>query len=154
MQSGVNDMSRFKLARVGPLLAALAVGLGGCATLSESNQQRLTVQTVLDNREAFGTGCLLTNDAGRWFVTAPGQVTITRSAAPLTVECSRQAGAMGRALVASRVDAGQLVGNPVTGIAYLVDRQAGAAYAYPSPLTVLMRKGEARGEPPPNNDLY
>ncbi len=44
---------------------ALLSALGGCATISESNQQSLMVRTIHDNREVSGTDCVLTNTAGR-----------------------------------------------------------------------------------------
>lgn len=54
------------------LLALLCVMcLTGCASVIGSKLQPLSVQNVLDNKEVVNVGCTLTNDVGKWFVTAP-----------------------------------------------------------------------------------
>jgi hypothetical protein len=141
MDFRVEHMSRFFIF----LFAGLgAIALGGCATLTDSPQQQLELHTILDNREVAGVGCVLSNDAGRWFVMAPGRVTIERSAAPLAVDCARHGVGSSRELVDSRFDTGKLIGNVVVsgGLGYLVDRHSGAGFAYPATLTVIMRPRE------------
>jgi hypothetical protein len=139
------------------LLAGLAAGLGGCATLTDTNQQQLELHAIADNREVAGVGCVLANDAGRWFVVAPGRVTIDRSAGPLAVECAKQGVGHARELVDSRFGTGKLIGNVVIsgGLGYLVDRHSGAGFAYPATLTVIMRSEQVtalaeQGEAPDN----
>ena len=61
--------------RMGAL--AMLAGLAGCATVIDSHTQDLMVRTIQDNREIGGAGCVLTNDAGRWFVMTPGHVTVS-----------------------------------------------------------------------------
>jgi hypothetical protein len=132
-------MSRF----ISFLLAGLAAAaLGGCATLLDSTQQQLELHTIVDNREVAGVGCVLSNDAGRWFVVAPGRVTIDRSAGALAVDCGRQGVGSAREVVGSRFDTGKLIGNLVVsgGLGYLVDRRSGAGFAYPATLTVIMHR--------------
>jgi hypothetical protein len=128
------------------LMAAVlaAAALGGCATLTDSTQQQLELHTIVDNREVAGVGCVLSNDAGRWFVLAPGRVTIDRSAGALAVDCAREGVGSSRELVGSRFDTGKLMGNVVVsgGLGYLVDRRSGAGFAYPATLTVVMRRAE------------
>jgi hypothetical protein len=128
------------------LMAAVlaAAALGGCATLTDSTQQQLELHTIVDNREVAGVGCVLSNDAGRWFVLAPGRVTIERSAGALAVDCAREGVGSSRELVGSRFDTGKLMGNVVVsgGLGYLVDRRSGAGFAYPATLTVVMRRAE------------
>jgi hypothetical protein len=134
-------MSRF----IPSLLAGLAAAaLGGCATMLDSTQQQLEVHTIVDNREVAGVGCVLTNDAGRWFVVAPGRLTIDRSAGALSVDCARQGVGSARAFVGSRFDTGKLIGNLVVsgGLGYLVDRRSGAGFAYPATLTVIMQRAD------------
>lgn len=125
---------------VAPLLA-----LAGCATLGDSPQQQLEVHAILDHREVTGVGCVLENDVGRWFVVAPGRVTVERSTAPLTVDCRRQGLGAASEQVGSRFDTDKLIGNAVTsaGLGYLVDRHSGAGFSYPATLTVLMRAPRA-----------
>jgi hypothetical protein len=125
--------------------AGLAVAaLSGCATLTDSTQQQLELHTIVDNREVAGVGCVLSNDAGRWFVVAPGRVTIDRSAGALAVDCARQGVGSSREVIDSRFDTGKLMGNLVVsgGLGYLVDRRSGAGFAYPATLTVVMRRAD------------
>jgi hypothetical protein len=123
------------------LLAASSV-LTGCATISDTNQQLLTVHVISDNREIGGVGCVLSNDTGRWFTTAPGRVLVTTSKAPLAVHCSKPGEGIAREQIASKYGAMDMVGNAVTtaGVGYFVDRYSGAGFAYPENVTVLMYK--------------
>jgi hypothetical protein len=128
---------------IGMTLAGL---LAGCATLTESTQQQVLVQTIQDNREVFNVGCVLSNDVGKWFVTAPGRIVIQKSRAPLRIDCKKTGVA-----AYEKIDSknGSLWGNVVftAGVGYLIDRDTGAAYNYPSTLTIEMRATE----PPPGD---
>lgn len=119
---------------------ALSALVGGCATMSDSPTQQLEVRTVLDYREVGGVGCILSNDAGRWYVVAPGRVTVTRSSKPLSVNCRKSGAGMASETVQARLDTGNMVGNIIVtaGIGYYVDRHSGAGYGYPGTLTVLL----------------
>ncbi|MES3025903.1 MAG: hypothetical protein V4857_30350 [Pseudomonadota bacterium] len=125
--------------------AALAAGtlaaLGGCASMTGTTEQLVEVHTILDHREVAGAGCVLSNQAGRWFVTAPGRVRIQKSEGNLTVHCKRHGVAEGAEAVASRIDARSLLGNVVVsgGLGYFVDRKTGAGFDYPPTLTVIMK---------------
>jgi hypothetical protein len=121
--------------------AALLALAAGCATLGDSTQQQLEVHTILDNREVAGVGCVLENDAGRWFVVAPGRVTVDRSQQPLSIVCKRQGVGAVSDYVGSRFDTDKLIGNAVTtaGLGYYVDRRSGAGFSYPSTLTLILR---------------
>jgi hypothetical protein len=139
MTTAVDNMAIiFK--RMAAVLALAA--LGGCATISEPDQQVLLVQTIQDNREVAGIGCVLTNDAGRWFVTTPGRVSVRKSAGKLWVDCKKSGAGVGQDVVESRANAGALMGNVVLtgGLGYLVDKKTGIGFEYPSTLTVLMRR--------------
>jgi MinD superfamily P-loop ATPase len=128
----------FKLTTI--LLAAMA--LQGCATVIDSSEQQLEVRAVLDHREVAGVGCVLTNPAGRWFVVAPGRVTIRKSRSPLAVDCKKEGAGAASEIVDSKFGIVKMVGNAVTtaGLGYLVDRETGAGFDYPATLTVLMRR--------------
>ena len=127
-------------------IAAFAL-LGGCATMSESPVQQLEVRAVLDYREIGGVGCILSNDVGRWYMIAPGRVTVTRSSQPIAISCKKGAAASAAEVVQARLDTSNLMGNLVisAGIGYFVDRHSGAGYGYPAILTVLMQPAA----PPP-----
>lgn len=123
-----------------PLLFA-PLFLGGCATVSDAPlQQQVELHAVLDYQEVGGVGCLLSNNLGRWFVVAPGRVTISRSAEPLVVSCKKAGLGMGQEAFGSRPDAMSLMGNVVisAGMGFAVDKYSGASWSYPANLTVLM----------------
>lgn len=132
------------------IAAAALATLGGCATMSEPDQQMVLVQTIQDNREIAGVGCVLTNDAGRWFVTSPGRVSVRKSASRLWIDCKKHGVGIGQDVVESRAGGAALAGNAVltAGLGYLVDRHTGIGFDYPQTLTVLMRRagGYARPE--------
>lgn len=131
--------------------AALAISVSaGCASLNESTEQTVLVQTLLDHRQVGGVGCVLYNDAGKWFVTTPGRVTLRKSASPLRIDCKKE----GTGWAYERVDPkpnGNLWGNLIltAGVGYFVDQSTGAGYDFPSTLTVMMRSAEVRDELPP-----
>lgn len=132
------------------LLAMLAVLTGtGCASLSEPTEQTVLVQTVLDHRQIAGVGCVLYNDAGKWFVNTPGRVTLRKSSTPLRIDCKKE-GAWAYERVDPRPN-GNLWGNLIltAGVGYFVDQNTGAGYDFPSTLTVIMRPTEDRDELPP-----
>ena len=120
---------------------AMLAALAGCATVSESHQQDLMLRTIQDNREIGGVGCVLTNDAGRWFVVSPGHVTVTKSAGNLFVDCKKGNYSAGQERFASRANTTATIGNAVAtlGLGYLLDKRTGAGFDYPETLTVLMR---------------
>jgi hypothetical protein len=143
-------MSRFFLQTA--LAAALCVGLAGCVGGSgihnDSTGQQVEVHAILDHREVAGVGCLLANDAGRWFVVAPGRVTVTRSSKPLAVYCKRDGVGSADEWWGAHYRANRLVGNILfsAGLRDVVENN----YAYASTLTVFLhpaKPGEAGSGP-------
>lgn len=115
----------------------------GCASITGSKLQPVSVQTVVDSKEVSGVGCTLTNDAGKWFVTSPGSVTVQKSTGDMTVECVKDE-LRGRETVVSKAQ-GMLWANIVAGggIGYVVDRNTGAGFDYPNSITVFLNKVSA-----------
>ena len=128
-----------------PLAAMmLLAGLAGCATMTGSTEQMVLVQTILDNRQLAGAGCILSNDMGKWFVTTPGRIMIRKSREPLKVDC-KKSGSPAVVLdnnFDATVNGGSAWSNVIftLGVGYFVDRDTGAAYDYPSTLTVIMQE--------------
>jgi hypothetical protein len=128
------------MSRIGKIVAAATLAtLGGCATLmDDSTEQIVEVHTVQSHREIAGIGCVLTNKLGRWYVTAPGRVTVARYPQPITVDCAKDG--VGRKIeyIESRYDAHDLMGTVLAtgGIGYLMDTYSGAGFAYPPVLTI------------------
>lgn len=137
-----------------PLAAMMLLsGLAGCATMTGSTEQMVLVQTILDNRQLVGAGCILSNDMGKWFVTTPGRIMIRKSQAPLKVDCKKSGSP---AVVMddnfdATVNGGSAWSNVIftLGVGYFVDRDTGAAYDYPSTLTVIMQDPARIARPAP-----
>jgi hypothetical protein len=131
----------------------LLAALSGCATVTEPATQTILVQAVEGNRPLANVGCLLANDAGRWYVNAPGRVKVTKRARSLSVDCRKEGGSAGYEVIASRANATALWGNAVVtaGVGYLVDRNTGAGHDYPDTITIVMKAkpqgGEADADP-------
>lgn len=134
---------------------ALAAATAGCvAAGADAPSQQLEVHAILGHREVAGVGCVLSNSAGRWFVVAPGRVTVERTRDPLTIDCAREGVGSAREQAqshnASLFDTDKLIGNVVitAGMEGYINRQAGDGVAYPSTLTILMRAAGGRpGDP-------
>jgi hypothetical protein len=128
------------------LLVVSGIGLAGCVTaVEDTTVQQVEVHAILDHREVSGVGCLLENDAGRWFVVAPGRVTITRSGKPLAVSCKRDGVGSADESWSAHYDRNRLIGNLLIGAGLGNVVQDG--YSYPATLTVAMRApapGDAR----------
>jgi hypothetical protein len=132
------------------------VGSGGIAGLNDSaTAQQLEVHAILDHREIAGAGCVLENDAGRWFVVAPGRVTVTRSSTPLAVSCKRDGAGSADERWAAQNASGRLVGQ-LLSTAGLRDYFQ-SSYAYPTALTVIMRPatpGDGDGAGGPGTPVF
>ena len=131
----------------------LLTGLAGCATMTGSTEQMVLVQTIFDNRQMAGAGCILSNDLGKWFVTTPGRIMIRKSREPLKVDCKKSgspAVVMDNQFDAT-VNGGSAWSNAIftLGVGYFVDRDTGAAYDYPSTLTVIMQDPARLTRPAP-----
>jgi len=152
-------MARAHLLRCCRVIAALPLALlAACGTVLDAPHQVVVVQAVQNHQEVFGVGCVLSNDVGRWFVTAPGRVTVRKSHAPLRVDCRKDGVGSAYERVASKEN-GTLWGNIVftAGIGYAVDRHTGQGFDYPSVLTVLMHAGppgDDRAPPPEGVIVY
>jgi hypothetical protein len=142
---------------------ALCATMAACVTTpSEAPTQQLEVHTILGHREVTGVGCVLSNAAGRWFIVAPGRVTVERSRSPLTIDCARDGTGSAREIAdahsTSFFDSDRLIGNIIVsagGDGY-VKPYDGSGVAYQSTLTVLMRPAAPRAadSPAPGNVVF
>ena len=121
----------------------------GCATVSGSGtSQPISVQTLgPDGTETVGVRCEMTNDEGTWFVNTPGSTTVRKSNKDLQVICKKPGMDIGSASVVSRTK-GNMWGNIVLGggIGAIVDHNNGAAYEYPSLITIFMGRANQKIE--------
>ncbi len=113
----------------------------GCASITESKLQPVSVQTLQDGKEVSGIMCTLVNDNGKWFTTTPGSVTIHKSTDDLIVDCNKDNDYSGHEVVVSKSN-GMLWGNILVGggVGYVVDRNTGAGFDYPTSIVVSLRR--------------
>ena len=119
-------------------LSALVM-LTSCASIVDGSQQAISVTTAPDN----GATCQLQNNNGTFFVNqTPGTVQIKQSTSDIVTLC--QKGDKSGVAVTSSSTKGMAFGNILAGgiIGAAVDMGTGAAYKYPSLITVQMQKGQ------------
>ena len=142
---------------------ALSAVVGGCVTApAETTQQQLEVHAILDHREVTGVGCVLSNAAGRWFVVAPGRVTVERSRSPLQIDCARDGAGSAVEVTQARntslFDSGRLIGSIIVRVGGShADPYDGSGVAYEPVLTVLMHptaQPGAAGTADPGNVVF
>jgi len=138
------------ITRIGCLLAATTVVLStGCASITGSTDQTISVQARSSEGEVAAANCELDNDKGKWFVTAPGSTRIGRSHEDLIVTCRIDDAVPGIVTVESATK-GSMVGNILFGglIGVAIDHSSGAAYEYPTLIEVLMGQVTDLTSPP------
>ena len=112
----------------------------GCASIVSGHNQSVSVETRSKEGQAvMSANCKLTNNKGTWFVTSPGSVTVSRSFEDLLINCEKENQLPGLASVKSSTKA-MAFGNILFGgvIGAGVDVATGAAYDYPTMITVTM----------------
>ena len=122
------------------LLGGTVTLITGCASITGTTNQNVSLQTrEAAGKEIAGASCELSNSKGKWFVTSPGSVGITRSNDDMQVICSKAGIEPGRASVVSAIK-GSMFGNILLGggIGAIVDHNTGAAYEYPSFFQIVM----------------
>lgn len=110
--------------------------LTSCASITTGKNQSLIVATAPE----LHASCELTNDKGVWYVNeTPASVTVSRAYGDLNVIC-RKGEKSGNTKVKSSTK-GMVFGNILAGgiICAVVDERTGAAYDYPSTITVPMK---------------
>lgn len=124
------------------VIAVSCAGLlfSGCASITNEKMQPISVTTVMDNVPVAGIGCSLMNDEGSWYVTTPGSVVVHKSTAALAIDCRKANVGAGSQTFESSAN-GSVWGNIIFGglVGYVVDRNSGAGFDYPSNLTVAIR---------------
>lgn len=120
--------------------AALMAVLPGCATITSSEVQTLTLSAKNEQGQAIEKAdCMLRNDKGTWQAQTPGTVAVRRSSEDLIVECKKEGSPDGILRAISRAAAG-MFGNIIFGggIGAIIDHTKGTGYNYPDDLPVKM----------------
>lgn len=116
--------------------------LGGCASITGSQSQPVSVETRdLSGVEVKRAECKLNNNKGQWYVSTPGTVMVVRSSDDLLVMCEKENQETGYATVVSSVK-GMMFGNIIFGgvVGAVVDHAQGSGYEYPGFIPVVMGK--------------
>jgi hypothetical protein len=125
------------------LLTGIALlSLVGCASITGTTNQNVSVQTKEPmGAELVGASCELANKKGKWFITTPGTVGISRSNDDIQVTCTKDGYLQGRQGVVSDTK-GMMFGNIIFGggIGAIIDHNSGAAYEYPSMIQIVMSR--------------
>lgn len=130
------------------IVLLILLASSGCASITGSKNQPVSVQALLNGQVLDGADCTLVNDKGTWFVKAPGSTVVQKSGQDLVVTCNKKGIPQGVATYASSVNGG-VWGNIIFGglIGYAVDASSGAAFDYPTSMGVQMGQ-VIRLEPP------
>ena len=115
------------------------ISLVGCASITGSSSQNISITSKDKDRQVSGVACELSNSKGKWFISTPGSLQIGRSNDELMVICKKEGLDTGMASVESDTKAG-MIGNIIFGggIGAIIDHNTGAAYEYPNTVEVLM----------------
>lgn len=118
------------------LVGIVLLLLSGCASITTGENQSLSVET----NPCRGATCTLSNDKGVWYLNGtPGSVTVHRAYGDLTVICEKDDFKSNPVKITSKTK-GMAFGNILVGgiIGAGVDAATGAAYDYPTLITVPM----------------
>lgn len=131
------------------MLAVLATAslASGCASIVGGHNQVVSVEAKHKGQQISGANCALVNPKGTFFVTTPGTVTVQRSYDDLSVKCEKDGMQPGVLAVKSSTKPmafGNIIFGGVIGAA--VDVGSGAAYDYPTLISVIM--GESLTQAP------
>jgi hypothetical protein len=120
----------------------------GCASITGSRNQPISVTTSHEGTPIAGSNCNLVNDKGNWYVRTPGSVMIQKAYGDLSVSCKKEDSHVGATIFKSSAE-GATWGNIVAGgiIGYAVDAGTGAGFSYPPTLNVEMIKGNVMPKP-------
>ncbi len=131
-------------------ILSLSVCFTGCASITGSRNQPISVTATHEGKPVVGANCQLLNDKGTWYVTTPGSVVIQKSYQDLTATCRKQETKKIGATTFKSANEGSVWGNILAGglIGYAVDASSGAGFSYPPTLNIEMVKGDVLPNPP------
>ncbi|MFM8466924.1 MAG: hypothetical protein ACKOAO_05110 [Oxalobacteraceae bacterium] len=120
------------------ILVCLLSLLTGCASITGSKNQPVSVSATCDGQPVTEASCTLMNDKGSWYVKTPGSVMIQKAYGDLAVDCKK-----GDSVASTKFKSssnGGVWGNILAGgiIGYAVDASSGAGFDYPSTMTVTL----------------
>lgn len=125
-----------------------ATTLTGCASIVNGHNQVISVETRYKGQQVSGATCKLDNGKGTFYVTTPGTVTVHRAYDDMNVKCEKDGLKPGLAAVKSSTKP-MAFGNVIFGgvIGAAIDAGSGAAYDYPTLITVIMEEAITQAAP-------
>jgi len=124
------------------VLAVIAIGLGGCATITRGTTQQVSVNTP----GVPGATCTLTSSSvGVKTVVTPSVVTLEKGQESVAVRCTKAGFQDGVGIIPSNIE-GMTAGNIVLGgvIGLGVDAASGAMNKYSPQIDIIMHRTSGR----------
>jgi hypothetical protein len=120
------------------LLLCLTCLSVGCASITGSKSQPITVTAVCENIMVRTASCTVTNEKGVSYTSTPGTVMVQKSTSDLTIACSKSTFSANPVTVKSSSNA-SIWGNILLGgpIGAAVDAGTGAGFDYPPTVNVV-----------------
>jgi hypothetical protein len=126
-------------------IAAIALFLVGCATITKGTNQLVAVDTP----GVPGASCTISTSSGPQVVTTPGTVTLAKGSSSLPIQCTKECYVTSPSIIPSNAEAmsaGNVIFGGVLGLG--VDAVSGAMNKYPDQVTVAMSPDPACRQPP------
>jgi uncharacterized protein YceK len=126
------------------------LALSGCASITGSKNQPISVTTTFEGKPFTGANCVLVNDKGTFYANnTPTSVVVLKAYGDMTATCKKEASHVGASTFQS-ANEGAVWGNILAGgfIGYAVDAGTGAGFSYPPTLNIEMIKGDTLPTPP------
>lgn len=120
------------------LVPTLLIFLTGCASITGSKTQPVSITATCEAEQIQGASCTVTNDKGVFYTSTPGTVMVQKSTADLSVICRKDKLSSNAAVVQSSNNVG-IWGNILLGgpIGAAVDAGTGAGFDYPPAVNVV-----------------
>ena len=120
-------------------ISIIFLDISGCASITESTSQSVSVQTYQKGVQVTGASCTLQNNKGSWTVTTPGSVVLHKSFGDISANCTKTGYDSGGASYKSSSNLG-VWGNVLIGggIGAIIDGSNGAGYNYPDLFKIEM----------------
>lgn len=119
------------------ICVGMLILLPGCASITGSKTQPVSVNATCEGTIVQGASCSLVNDKGVFYVFTPGTAVIQKSTADLSVSCKKEEKNSNPTIVKSSSNGG-IWGNILLGgpIGAAVDAGTGAGFDYPGTINV------------------
>ena len=119
------------------LCAVLLMTLTGCASITGSKNQPISITAICEAEQVQAANCTVTNDKGMIYVSTPGTAFVNKSTSDLVVSCTKEKVQSNPVIVKSSSNA-NIWGNILLGgpIGAAVDASTGAGFDYPNSVNV------------------